>query len=466
MMKEMKRCFCNFSFYDQQAIQEKLEEMAESGWMLEKTGFMWTYKRIEPKKLRFSVTYFPNASDFDPSPTEGELTKIDFCRQDGWNLVTTWGVMQIFYNEDLDAVPIETEPVMQIENICRSMKKNVLLPQAVLSGMLLWNVVIRLSQWLRDPVGELSDPFSIYSVLMFSILTLACLYEIGFYFCWSRKAKAAAQNDGVFLPVRSKPIASWILMAVSALLLILSYTALRGPLGFVILWLCMVPFIIVIGNLLKNMLKKRGVSRNVNRIVSVCAVVLLTFLMLGLMTAAIIQGRMRFDSGKNVVGTYELYGRTREIYNDPLPLEIEELADVNAQWSKEADHQETLLLSSTEYRQYAVPADGNDNVDERKLEYTVTEVKQDFLYDFIKRAVLNSRQDEIHDDFVFTDHYEPIDASVWNADDAYQLHWSESVLNTYLIFWGNHIVEIKFYWEPTPEQIAITVENLERLFSD
>ena len=464
MMKEMKRCFCNFSFYDQQAIQEKLEEMAESGWMLEKTGFMWTYKRIEPKKLRFSVTYFPNASDFDPSPTEGELTKIDFCRQDGWNLVTTWGVMQIFYNEDLDAVPIETEPVMQIENICRSMKKNVLLPQAVLSGMLLWNVVIRLSQWLRDPVGELSDPFSIYSVLMFSILTLACLYEIGFYFCWSRKAKAAAQNDGVFLPVRSKPIASWILMAVSTLLLILSYTALRGPLGFVILWLCMVPFIIVIGNLLKNMLKKRGVSRNVNRIVSVCAVVLLTFLMLGLMTAAIIQGRVRFISEKNVIGTYELYGRTREIYNDPLPLEIEELADVNARWSKEADHQETLLLSSTEYRQYAVPADGNDNVDERKLEYTVTEVKQDFLYDFIKRAVLNSRQDEIHDDFVFTDHYEPIDASVWNADDAYQLHWSESVLNTYLIFWGNRVVEIKFYWEPTPAQIAITVEKLGKVF--
>ena len=464
-MKEVKRCFCNFSFYDQQAIQEKLEEMAERGWMLEKTGnFMWTYKRIEPKKLRFSITYFPGASDFNPAPTEGELTKIDFCRQDGWNLVTTWGVMQIFCNEDLDAVPIETEPVMQVENICQSMKKNVLLPQAILGGMLLWNVVIRLSQWRRDPVGELSAPFSIYSVLMFSILTLVCLYEIGFYFCWSRRAKAAAQNDGVFLPVRSKPIASWILMAVSALLLILSYTALRGPLGFVLRWLCMVPFIIVIGNLLKNMLKKRGVSRNVNRIVSVCAVVLLTFLMLGLMTAAIIQGRAQFNSEKNVIGTYDLYGRTREIYNDPLPLEIEELADVNAQWSKEANHQETFLLSSTEYRQYAVLTDGNDSVDERKLEYTITEVKQDFLYDFIKRAVLNSRQDEVHDDFVFTDHYEPIDASIWNADDAYQLHWSDSVLNTYLIFWGNRVVEIKFYWEPTPEQIAITVEKLGKVF--
>jgi len=464
-MKEIKRCFCSFSFYDQQAIQEKLEEMAEKGWMLEKPrSFMWTYKRAEAKKLRFSVTYFPSASDFDPGPTDGELTKIDYCRQDGWNLVTSWGVMQIFCNEDLNAVPIETEPVMQVENICRSMKKNVLFPQAVLGGMLLWNIIIRFSQWRRDPVGELSNPFSIYSVLMFGVLALACLYEIGFYFCWSRKAKAAAQNDGVFLPVRSKPIASWILMAVSALLLILSYTALRGPLGFVLLWLCMVPFIIVIGNLLKNMLKKRGVSRNVNRIVSVCAVVLLTFLMLGLMTAAIIQGRARFNSEKNVTGTYDLYGRTREIYNDPLPLEIEELADVNAQWSKEANHQETFLLSSTEYRQYAVLTDGNDSVDERKLEYTITEVKQDFLYDFIKRAVLNSRQDEVHDDFVFTDHYEPIDASIWNADDAYQLHWSDSVLNTYLIFWGNRIVEIKFYWEPTPAQIAITAEKLGKGF--
>ena len=86
------------------------------------------------------------------------------------------------------------------------------------------------------------------------------------------------------------------------------------------------------------------------------------------------------------------------------------------------------------------------------------------MYDFIKRAVLNSRQDEVHDDFVFTDHYEPIDASIWNADDAYQLHWSDSVLNTYLIFWGNWIIEIKFYWEPTPAQIAITAEKLGKGF--
>lgn len=466
-MKEIKRCFCNFSFYDQQAIQEKLEDMAGKGWMLEKTGsFMWTYKRMEPKKLRFSVTYFPNASEFDPGPTDGELTKIDYCRQDGWILVTSWGVMQIFYNENTDAIPIETEPITQVENIRRSMRKNVLLPQSVLCVMLLWNVIIRFSQWKRNPVEELSDPLSLYVFLMFGGLTLACLHEILFYFSWSRKAKAAAQNDGVFLPIHSRPVASWILTAFSALFLILVFSALKGPLGFAMLWLCAVPLIGVIANLIKKYLKKRGVSRNVNLIVSVGSVLVLTFLFLGLITASIIRGDLHFSDSKTVVGTYELYGRTREIYNDPLPLSIEELADVNAQWSKEADHQETFLLSSTEYRQYAVPIDGNDRPDERNLEYTITEVKWDFLFNFTKQAVLNSRQDEIYGDYVFTDHYEPIDASIWNADDAYQLHWSDSVMNTYLIFWKNRIVEIKFYWEPTPEQIAITTEKLENYFTD
>ena len=463
-MKNVKRCFCGFSFYDQQAIQEKLEDMAEKGWMLEKTGnFMWTYKRMEPKRLRFSVTYFPGASDFDPGPTDSELTRIDYCRQDGWMPAANWGGIQIFYSENPDAVPIETEPITQVENIRRSMKKSVLLPQAAICVMLLWNLFIRVSQWKRDIVGELSDPVSLYSVLMFGLLVLASLYEIGFYFYWSMKAKTVAQNYGVFLPIQSKPVASWILTAFSALFLILAFSASRGPLGFVLLWLCAELFIIIIGYLIKKYLKKRGVSRNVNRVVSISSVVLLTALLLGAVTASIIRGGLHFSSSEAVVGTYELYGRTREIYNDPLPLEIEELSNVHARWSKEANRQETVLLSSTEYRQYAVPVDGNDSVDERELAYTVTDVKWDFLYDFIKQTVLNARQDKIYGDYVFTDHYEPVDASVWNADDAYQLHWSDSVMDTWLLCWGNRIVELKFYWEPTPEQISIAAQKLEGL---
>ena len=100
-------------------------------------------------------------------------------------------------------------------------------------------------------------------------------------------------------------------------------------------------------------------------------------------------------------------------------------------------------------------------MDERELEYTVTEAKWDFLHDFVKRAVLNARQDEINGDFVFIDHYEPADASVWNADAAYQRHRNGYVMDTYLIFWGERIVEVRFSWEPTPEQLAIAAAKLE-----
>lgn len=462
-MKEIRRCFCSFSFYDQQAIQEKLEDMAERGWMLEKPGgALWTYRRMEPKKLRFCVTYFPGASDFDPGPTEGELIKIDYCRQDGWELVTRWGVMQIFCTEKLDAVPIETEPAAQVENLRRSMRKSVLLPQAILCVTFLLNIVLRVSLlWIRDPVDALSDPLELYSVAMFGALMLAGLYEIWFYFHWGRKARMAAQNDGVFLPIKSRPVASWVLLAFSTLFLLLVCRRLSGGGGFILSYLCALLLMIVIVNLIKKYLKKRGVSRNVNRAISFGSIFLLTFLLLGGMTASIIWGRVHFGSGKDVVRTYDLYGRTIEIYNDPLPLEIEDLAGVSAQWSKEADRRETFLIARTEYRQYAVPIGENDGVDERELEYTVTEAKWDFLHDFVKRAVLNARQDEINGDSVFIDHYEPADASVWNADAAYQRHWNGYVMDTYLIFWGERIVEVRFSWEPTPEQLAIAAAKLE-----
>lgn len=460
-MKEAKRCICNFSFYDQQAIQEKLEDMARQGWTLEKTGsFFWTYRRTEPKTLRFCVTYFPTASEFDPCPTQGELTKLDYCRQDGWELVARWSVMQIFSSEDPDAVPIETEPVAQVENLRRSMRKNVLFPQAVLCVLLLWNVFMRVFLWRRDPVGELSDPASLYTTLMFAVLTLACLYEIGFYFQWTRKARRAAEEDGVFLPVRSRPEASWVLVIFSLLFVPLVYSTQKIPLGFAAFLLCGVMAINVIGNLLKKVLKKQGASRFVNRTLSSAAVVLLTFILLGLMTAAIFRGGLSFDGEHTVVGTYELYGRMRDICNDPLPLEVEDLADVNARWSKEADHQETVLLSSTEYRQHAIPVEGNDVPDDHELEYTVADVKWDFLRGFVREAVLNARQDKLHGDYVFPNHYEPMDPSPWGLDVAYQLHWGNDVLNGYLFFKGNRIVELTFYWEPTPEQLEQTAQVL------
>lgn len=47
-MKDTKKQWARFAFYDKVAIEEKLEAMATQGWMIEKPGnFRWTYRRMD-----------------------------------------------------------------------------------------------------------------------------------------------------------------------------------------------------------------------------------------------------------------------------------------------------------------------------------------------------------------------------------------------------------------------------------
>ena len=56
-MKDRKRRFETFSFYDRTGIEAHLKKMAEKGWMIsEMTTLGWIYKRVEPESLTFAVS--------------------------------------------------------------------------------------------------------------------------------------------------------------------------------------------------------------------------------------------------------------------------------------------------------------------------------------------------------------------------------------------------------------------------
>ena len=457
-MNDTKKILCHFSFYDQIRIQEKLQEMAKQGWMIQQPGnFTWSFKRMEPQTLRFAVTYFPSASEFDPGPTEGELRKMDFCAHDGWKLAARWGVMQIFYNENMDAVPIETDPVAQVANVKKAMKKNVLLTHILTAILVVYYMVMQFWWIRRNPVEYLSDPLQLYQIPMWVCLLLSCLYEIWFYFHWTNKAAKIAEEDGVFLPIKSNIKASYFLLLFSTLLMVFAFSGSKVHLLFIPVWYGVISLIIILVNTIKQKLKKKGVSRRVNLAVSMVSVFVLTILSIGTLVAVVINTDITLSKSSKPAGSYEYHGRQHDIFNDPLPLEIEDLMELEGNWSKERDHQETGLISYTEYEQRALWTEPREVPN---LSYTVTDIKALFLRDYIRQAMLNSRQDEVHDDFIFTDHYEPVDAAIWDADEAYQLYWSDSIMNTYLVFWDNRIVEIKFYWEPTAEQIEKAAEIL------
>ena len=90
-MKQTKRRMETLSFYDRTGVERHLQKMAAEGWMIDRVdAFGWRYRRIEPQKLHFAVTYYPKASEFDPGPTAGQQVYHALSEQTGWRYVTSW----------------------------------------------------------------------------------------------------------------------------------------------------------------------------------------------------------------------------------------------------------------------------------------------------------------------------------------------------------------------------------------
>lgn len=458
-MRDTKRQIVRCAFYDQTTMQKQFEKMASEGWLIEKiSAYFWTYRRIAPTNLHITVTYFPSASEFDPGPSEKQQMLEEFAARDGWKLLARWGQIQVFCNEQVDPTPIETDPVIQVNTIWRAMKKNLIPSHLMVLALVLYQLTFNGYRLFTETIDFLSTPYLLASIPIWLLLLLAEIVELATCFYWHRKAKPAAEN-GIFIPVKTNRFLS---LALLLSCLVIFFNTLKLPSGFRIfslVWTGVIFGIILIGNLAKQRLKRAGASKGTNYTLTILLIIMLTFAFLGVFTFYII--RNGIDDGRTPVDSYDRGGWTFEIYDEPMPLYVEDLMEIgDSTWSRERNrHNETFLISRSEYRQDHVKG-GPEGL--RDLSYTVVDIKQPFLYDMVKQTMLNERQDEVHGDALFIDHYEPINADLWEASAAYQLHWSDSILDTYLVCWDNRIVEIKFYWDPTPEQIEIVVDKLKK----
>lgn len=198
-MKKKKRRMELFSFCDRSGIKNHLEKMAEKGWLLEKIStFLWTYRRIEPQKIHFCVTFYPDASEFAPGSSEEQQEFQDFCAHTGWNLAVSRGQMLIFCNERDNPVPIETEPEVEIEAIHEGMVKMTLIPYGILMALSLLLGVFILLLPLSNPTAALADPSILFLIFDDMLLSLLCMIEISGYLLWRYRAQKAAEH-GEFL---------------------------------------------------------------------------------------------------------------------------------------------------------------------------------------------------------------------------------------------------------------------------
>lgn len=448
-MKDKTYRFTFFSLYQREAIAEYLERMAARGWMLDKAGnAVWRFKKTEPRRLHMEVVFFPDASGFDPGPTPELRTMEEYCARDGWTLLAQWGQAQLFMNEREDPVPIETDPVTQVEILHKAMKRTMLPASFLLLGIILLQIGMLAVQFRQDPIGFLSNGLQLGMVPFWLMLLASQLYEIISYFLWLRRTRRAAE-DGVFLSSGSPRRVTWVLLGISVVLLVCATLSSTSLMGYIVAGCVCYALTFLLVTRLRDAMKERGVSRWVNRTVSIGLCFLLTIGFTAGVAALLIGSGM---GRRQAPETYRHNGITFDIWRDDLPLTLSDLADPGeVRYSTRARGEKSFLLTRTRYEQDPLLGQGPGVC---RLDYTVVEVKAPFLYGLCRDALL-----EI--DPIFEEEYRPADPAPWGAVEAYQRYWDGMPREEYLLCFPRRLVEFKSYdLELTGERMGIVGAKL------
>lgn len=170
------------------AIKEELEAMALKGWKLKRMGVMYEFEKIPPKKLFYTVDFFPQASIYDTEPSEDATDYIEYCREAGWELVDMNGTMHIFVSENEAAVPIHTDEKLKLEATSKSMLKTYWFT------WFLWPLYLALSILFFDLQSLVTSNMSLCSMIISVGLLVLLLSDFFGFLYWRIKNKKRIKN--------------------------------------------------------------------------------------------------------------------------------------------------------------------------------------------------------------------------------------------------------------------------------
>lgn len=447
-MKDTKRRIEWFAFFDRCGMERHLEKMAEQGWMLSKlTGFYWQYRRITPAKLHFAITYFEEASIFDPVLPAGQEAYLAYCQKAGWHLAANAAQFQAFYSEEEDSVPIETDAVTQVTNIHQVMMKSQLLAFLLLLFLSIFQLVSNLQMVFAEPEIELANNMMISTISTCSLAAILCVSQILGYFLWYYRAKKAANLDGSFY---DKPCGVWIgklaLFFLVANIVFLIYAIAVSRLGIIGgMAFAIVPAVICLGLLIRNALVHKGVPKGINRFATFAAVTLLTFVFLG---GVVFVGILTIDD----------HSLTEKEAKTKVPLLVSDLTEVDrTNYEIRYDRDNSFLLDRIEVEDSL--RDYRDE-DAPQLRYTLTKIKVSAIYSACFDAIFRKNQEDWQEMSSGIGYVLEKNPSLWQAKKVYHLYRGARSHPDYIVCWKDRIAEIQFYFDPTEKEIKAAAEAL------
>ncbi|MGN0734997.1 MAG: DUF2812 domain-containing protein [Anaerovoracaceae bacterium] len=281
--EKIKREIPNYLLFDYEAVKAHLEKMAARGWRLVTAGTnVWKYRQAEPAKVKYAVTYAPDASVYDSEPTESQKTLADFCAREGWVKVSDWAQAQIFCSEEENPVPIETDEEIRLEVIKTAMKKNFIPSNVVLVIILAFNLWRVASGFFYNPLPCLSSWWMLLTLAFTFVAFPLVAADLAGYFIWVKKSEKSIANGGSCCGVKAlRHINRWSIIVLIAYLLLYVASALqegRSDIAkYMVFMLLGFTCLLVAVDKTREFMKNKGASRDGNKAVVVAVDVILAF---------------------------------------------------------------------------------------------------------------------------------------------------------------------------------------------
>ncbi|MFA7549378.1 MAG: DUF2812 domain-containing protein [Sedimentibacter sp.] len=462
-MKNTKRLMLmNYNYYKE--IEQKLELYAKKRLVLEKMGpYLWTFKKTEPQNLKYTVTYFAEGSVFNPHPTDNQQTYFDYAKAAGWDFVCEYNQMQIFCSSLENPPEFETDEKEKLENIHKCMKKSFVVSQLLMLVVFALNLFLRLNSLKRNPTDFLSSNIDLATFLMFFCIILYSSYTLINYYMWYNKSKKSVDMGGSIIENFNKTRRYFDIGYLIFLFSLVGYMFIHlltnTAFGIIALSVVQLPLFALIfwGSI--TLLKRRKISANANKIISISLLIITGVLYLGFIFYSI--PRFSFSERSNKPYTtvdWEVYeGMTREyrLYSDKIPLTCEDLyGHIDFEYySYEADVEDTPMLHRSHYSQTRPPMKNAPP----KLEYSIYKPK----FEFVKNIVVSDLT-KLED---WSDRkLETLDNAIFSTEKAYAFYYEEAneklFSGEYILVFTDKIIQIDAETSFTDEQIEIIKNKL------
>jgi len=325
-IKNIKRTLFIYKPYECAAVEEYLENMSETGWLLKSvTGSIFKFKKIEPRKIKYSVDVLSKVSVFDHKDTDVALEYREYCQAAGWTYVCQTGKIQIFYTEeDKEIIPIHTDETEKFKIVFKASVYNVVI-QFLIAIIWIFNLSIQL--FWENTAFLLAYNLTLVSTVAMVFLVCINIIEVSSFFCWTIKARGKLKENK-FMPYNSYKqlrrknifIKVYSLITITMVLKLFVFNNTENKEFNIYLLLTMlIPIIIMICT--QWLINKKRYSRNTNMGITIGSTVVSIYLMLMLIGAIAFSSITKDDKNEVITDKASLtlmdFGYKENNYESP-----------------------------------------------------------------------------------------------------------------------------------------------------